>query len=69
MNYLGQQDAPRKRHKISQTPGALSGAMIVVDEGDGLYLTCSQEKWNKSSAIIARILASHEDRDWGGVGL
>ena len=67
VNYLGQQDAPRKRRKISQTPGAWSGAMIVVEEGDGLYVTCSQEKWDKTRAIIARILASHEDRDGGGL--
>ena len=64
INYLGQQDAPRKRRKISQTPGAWSGAMVLVEEGDGLYVTCSQEKWDKTRAIIARILESHEE---GGV--
>ena len=42
--YLRQEDAPCKRRKISQTPGAWSGAMVLVEEGDGLYVTCSQEK-------------------------
>lgn len=69
VNYLGHQDAPCKRRKILQTPGAWSGAMIVVDKDDGMYVTCSQEKWDKTRAIIARILASHEDRNGEGWSL
>ena len=53
-------DAPRKRRNISQTPGAWSGAMVLVEEGDSLYVTCSQEKWDKARAIIARILDNYK---------
>ena len=51
VNYLGQQDAPRKRRPPSKTPGAWAGAMCLSKE-DGLYVTCTQEKWNKAKAII-----------------
>ena len=66
VNYLGQQDAPRKRRKISQSPGAWSGAMIKVLNGEGLFVTCSQEKWDKTRGIITRILDSNTG---GGVGV
>ena len=58
INYLGQQDAPRKRRRISQQPGAWAGAMVTVSEGEGLYVTCSQQKWDKTKGIISRILAT-----------
>jgi hypothetical protein len=58
INYLGQQDAPRKRRKISQQPGAWAGAMVTVQEAKGLYVTCSQQKWDKTKGIIHRILDS-----------
>ena len=58
VNYLGQQDAPRKRRKISQQPGAWAGAMVAVSEAKGLYVTCSQQKWDKTKGIIHRILDS-----------
>ena len=67
VNYFSQQDAPRKRRKISQTPGAWSGTMVLVEEGDGLYVTCSQDKWDKTRAIIARIFRNI--RGGGKVGL
>ena len=60
VNYLGQRDAPRKQRKISQTPGAWSRAMVLVEEGDGLYVTCSQKKWDKTRAIIARIFEEYK---------
>ena len=53
VNYLGQQDAPRKRRPPSKTPGAWAGAMCLSKE-DGLYVTCTQEKWNKARSIIER---------------
>ena len=52
VNYLGQQDAPRKRRPPSRTPGAWAGAMCLSKE-DGLYVTCSQKKWEKARAIIS----------------
>ena len=52
INYLGQQDAPQKWRPPSRTPGAWAGAMCLSKE-DGLYVTCTQKKWNKAKAIIA----------------
>ena len=51
VNYLGQQDAPRKRRPPSKKPGAWAGAMCLARE-DGLYVTCSQKKWEKAQAIV-----------------
>jgi hypothetical protein len=45
-NYLGVQDAARKRREASQTPGAWAGSVISTD-GKGVYVTVSQEKWDK----------------------
>ena len=35
--------------------------MVLVDDGESLYVTCSQEKWDETRAIIVRILQSHEN--------
>ena len=51
INYLGQQDAPWKRRPPSRTPGAWAGAMCLSKE-DGLYVICTQKKWDKAKAII-----------------
>ena len=50
-SYLGIQDASRKRRMASQTPGAWAGSVISTD-GDGVYLTVSQEKWDKAKSQI-----------------
>ena len=52
INYLGQQDAARKMRPPSRTPGAWAGATCLSKE-DGLYVTCTQKKWDKAKAIIA----------------
>ena len=54
-NYLGQQDAPRKRRRPSQSPGAWSGAIIVNKGSEGLYVTCSQEKWDKGRSYVKEL--------------
>ena len=56
INYLGQQDSPRKRRKVGLAPGAWAGAMVISKPGDGLYVTCSQEKWDKARNIIFTML-------------
>ena len=53
-NYLGQQDAPRKRRPPSKTPGAWAGAMCNSSSDSGLFVTCSQEKWDKAKEIVSR---------------
>ena len=51
MNYLGQQDAPRKRRPPSKEPGAWAGAMCL-SKPDGLYVTCTKAKWEKAKAMV-----------------
>jgi len=50
-NYLGVQDASRKRRKQSQTPGAWAGSIIMSD-GEDLVVMVSQEKWDKTRAKV-----------------
>ena len=52
INYLGQQDAPRKRGQASKTPRAWAGSKCLSVEGEGLYVLCMSEKWAKSKRII-----------------
>ena len=54
INYLGQQDAPRKRRAPSKKPGAWAGAICEAIEKQGLFVTCLQEKWDKAREIVAR---------------
>ena len=56
INYLGQQDSPRKRRKVGLAPGAWAGAMMIPKPGEGLFVTCSQEKWDKAKNIISKLL-------------
>ena len=56
INYLGQQDSPRKRRKVALAPGAWAGAMCITKPNDGLYATCSQEKWDKAKTILSTLL-------------
>jgi hypothetical protein len=54
LNYLGQQDAARKRGFASKTPGAWAGAVVEAELGDGIYVTISQDKWDKVKRIVQR---------------
>jgi hypothetical protein len=56
LNYLGQQDAPRKRGSASQQPGPWAGAMIEAVPDEGIYVTISQEKWERVKAILKNYL-------------
>jgi hypothetical protein len=51
-SHLGIQDASRKRRKASKTPGAWAGAIVSSDE-EGVYVSVSQEKWEKAQTMIA----------------
>ena len=51
-NYLGQQDAPRKRGQPTQTPRAWAGAKCVSHDDHGLYVLSMESKWKKAKAII-----------------
>ena len=52
INYLGQQDAPRKRGQATKTPRAWAGAKCLTIEGEGLYVLSMKEKWLKAKRII-----------------
>ena len=50
-NYLGQQDAPRKRYMPSQSPGLWSGSLVKTDNNN-IFVSASQSKWNRGRSII-----------------
>jgi len=51
LNWLGLQDAPRKRRDASQTPGAWAGSIVSTLDGT-VSLTVSQERWNKAKGML-----------------
>jgi hypothetical protein len=64
LNYLGIQDAPRKRRDSSQSPGAWAGSVIKTTK-DGVFVLTSQEKWTKAKAQLKEVwdmLESDPDR-------
>ena len=67
-NYLGIQDAPRKRRQASQTPGLWSGCLIMTDNKN-IYVSTSQEKWTKGKEILQgwwKILENHRMKKLAG---
>ena len=61
-NYLGQQDAARKRRPSSRHPGPWAGAMVSGDD-QGLWVYISQDKWNRSQDIVATWLNRIEHKE------
>jgi hypothetical protein len=54
LNWLGLQDAARKRRDSSQSPGAWTGAVIWTD-GEDVWLLVSQEKWDRAKALVSEM--------------
>jgi len=54
-SYGGIQDASRKRRKVSQTPGAWSGSVIGVKEGN-IIVTVEETKWLKTKMHLKELL-------------
>ena len=52
INYLGQQDAVRKRGHASKFPRAWAGAKCVATEESGLYVLTTEKKWEKAKGIV-----------------
>ena len=50
--YLGIQDAPRKRRPPSQKPGAWAGSVYEIVPAVKVTLSVSQAKWEKGQGII-----------------
>jgi hypothetical protein len=55
LQYLGIQDAPRKRRPPTRKTGAWAGAIFSTDKGT-ITQTVSQEKWNKGKAQIRELM-------------
>jgi hypothetical protein len=51
VNYFGMQDAPRKQWPASKTPSAWAGSIVLLHE-DGVYVSVSQERWDKTRRIL-----------------
>lgn len=54
--YLGIQDATRKRKPPTQTPGAWAGAVFATTD-DTVTKTVTHDKWEKARTIIASLNA------------
>ncbi len=52
MQYMGIQDAPRKRRPVSQRPGAWTGSIILTIPKVGVFLKCMDAKWLKTKRIL-----------------
>ena len=61
-NYLGQQDAPRKRRLPSQSPGLWSGSLIRTDN-ENIWVSTSQAKWNKGRSFIFGLIKEYDELD------
>jgi hypothetical protein len=53
-NYLGMQDAPRKRRFPDKSPGAWARTVAFAAQG-GVFGNVSQERWDKVQGIISEI--------------
>ena len=67
INYLGQQDAPRKQGHATQSPRAWAGSMCKSVANEGLYMFGMKEKWMKAKAIINQLLAQVPSKDSEGL--
>ena len=57
LTSLGLQDAARKRREPSQSPGAWSGATVVMT-ADQVFQSVTQERWVKTQTLIRWIAGS-----------
>jgi hypothetical protein len=63
LQYLGIQDAPRKRRPPIQDPGAWAGA-IFSTSADKITQTVSQAKWDKGKRQVECVQLSQDPRSW-----
>jgi hypothetical protein len=54
LNFLGIQDAPRKRRDSSKSPGAWAGGVIRTTQA-GVFVLTSREKWEKAKAQLEEV--------------
>jgi hypothetical protein len=63
LQYLGIQDAPRKRRPPSQTPGAWAGSIFLTTD-DQVTKLVTKEKWVKVQLMIKEML-DNAGETWG----
>jgi hypothetical protein len=66
LQYLGIQDAPRKRRPPSQSPGAWAGAVFSTEDSK-VTQSVTQEKWTKAQLMIQEMLSlagGNEDHEF-----
>jgi hypothetical protein len=61
LQYLGIQDAPRKRRPPSQLPGAWAGSVFDTTQ-DRVIQTVTQKKWDRAKSQIQEILAHYHGK-------
>jgi len=61
-NYLGLQDAARKRRDPSCTPGPWAGSIVAADQPQ-VEISVSQERWDKSKGMVLLIKDALKDDD------
>jgi hypothetical protein len=55
-NYLGIQDAPRKRREVSRAPGPWAGSMVNTDDGEaGVRILVFRKKWANAKRLLATL--------------
>jgi hypothetical protein len=59
--YLGIQDAPRKRRPPSQSPGAWAGAVFLTKDGK-VTKSVTQEKWDKAKGMVEELTKEADGR-------
>ena len=60
LQYLGIQDAPRKRRPPSLTPGAWAGAVFATKDSK-VTKSVTKEKWTKAKKMISELLEEAGD--------
>ncbi len=63
LGYLGIQNASRKTRPPSQHPGAWAG-IIAHSDDKGIFITTSQEKWDKAKSIVQRLQTTLTQTDF-----
>jgi hypothetical protein len=60
LQYLGIQDAPRKRRPPVQTPGAWAGCVFSTKDSD-IIQTVLQQKWDRAKTQVKELRNHYDD--------
>jgi hypothetical protein len=63
LNYLGLQEAPRKYHPGSMTPGSWAESMSYTIEGE-VRLLIARKKWDKGKGMILDPMRQRKESRW-----